>query len=109
MEFTVTIEQLIFICGAIGTIAGAWKIVSKPYTDLKTKSETHDTILAKDKAHFEQIDKSIELLNKRLEEAEKSDNATLKILLSLLNHSIDGNGIDKMKQVRDEVEKELLK
>jgi hypothetical protein len=77
---------------------GLWKIVKearKPNDDLKAKVEKHDRLLDKD--------------NKRLEEIETSNQMILKSLLVIINHEITGNGVEKMKTVRDSLEEYLIK
>lgn len=45
---------------------------------------------------------------KALQEIEDTNNALCKAMLALLNHSIDGNGIEYMKQIRSELELMLI-
>ena len=71
------------------------KEARKPNDDLKAKVEKHDRLLDKD--------------NKRLEEIESSNQMILKSLLVIINHEITGNGVEKMKAVRDSLEEYLIK
>lgn len=98
MEFTISTNQIIWFCSFIAGLWGLWKIVKeakKPNDDLKAKVEKHDRLLDKD--------------NKRLEAVEASNRMILQSLLVIINHEITGNGVEKMKTVRDSLEEYLIK
>lgn len=97
MEFTISTSQIIWFCGFITAIWGLWKIgkeIRKPSDDLKAKVEQHSNLLDKD--------------NKRLKEIEDSNQMILKSLLVIINHDVTGNGIEKMKATRDELQEYLI-
>lgn len=97
MEFTISSNQIIWFCSFVAGLWGLWKIVKearKPNDDLKAKVEKHDRLLDKD--------------NKRLEEIESSNQMILKSLLVIINHDITGNGIEKMKTARADLEEYLI-
>lgn len=96
-EFSITSTQIIWFCSFIAGLWGVWKIVKeirKPNEDLKTRINKHDEILDKD--------------NKRLAEVEKSNQMILKSLMVIINHDITGNGIETMKQTRDDIQQFLI-
>lgn len=98
MEFTISSNQIIWFCSFVAGLWGLWKIVKeakKPNDDLKAKVEKHDRLLDKD--------------NKRLETVEASNRMILQSLLVIINHEITGNGVEKMKTVRDSLEEYLIK
>ena len=98
MEFTISTNQIIWFCSFIAGLWGLWKNVKearKPNDDLKAKVEKHDRLLDKD--------------NKRLEAVEASNRMILQSLLVIINHEITGNGVEKMKTVRDSLEEYLIK
>lgn len=98
MEFTISTDQIIWFCSFVAGLWGLWKIVKearKPNDDLKAKVEKHDRLLDKD--------------NKRLEAVEASNRMILQSLLVIINHEITGNGVEKMKTVRDSLEEYLIK
>lgn len=97
MDFTITSGQIMGFCLLITTLWGIWKIVKelkKPNDDLKNTVAQHDKLLDND--------------NKRLKEIEDSNKMILQCLLIIINHDITGNGIDKMKDVRDELQEFLI-
>lgn len=96
-SFVITSEQVIYICGLIAALWGLWKIVQevrKPNNDLKTTVEKHTQILMDDE--------------NRLKDYEDTTQMILKCLLVIINHEITGNGIEKMKKTRDELQEFLI-
>lgn len=97
MEFTITSSQILGFCGLITALWGIWKIVKeikKPNEDLKAKVNKHDRLLDDD--------------NERLKDVERSNKMILQCLLVIINHDITGNGIEKMKDCRDELQEYLI-
>lgn len=97
MEFTITSEQILGFCAFVGAIWGFWKIVKevqKPKDDLVNKVKLHDELLKKD--------------NERLKEMETSNKLILQCLLIIINHDITGDGIEKMKETRNELQEYLI-
>jgi cadmium resistance protein CadD (predicted permease) len=97
MEFAITSEQILGFCGLITALFGVWKIVKevkKPSDDLKAKVNHHDELLNND--------------NERLKDIEQSNKLILNCMFVLINHDLTGNGIDKMKEARDELQEYLI-
>ena len=97
MEFVITSNQIMGLCALVASLWGLWKIVKewkKPSDDLKSTVDKHDALLDND--------------NKRLKEIEDSNRMILQCLLVLINHNITGNGIEKMKDIREELEAFLI-
>ncbi len=97
MGFTITSEQITWLCAFVAAVWGVWKIVKeirKPNADLKATVDKHDQLLNND--------------NKRLKEFDESNQMVLKCLLVIINHEITGNGIEKMKEARDELQTFLI-
>ena len=97
MNFTITANQILAICGLITALWGVWKIVKeikKPNDNLRSKVEAHDKLLDND--------------DKRLGSIEESNKMILQCLLVIINHDITGNGVDKLKQTREELQEFLI-
>lgn len=95
--FTISSDQIVWICAFIAGIWGVWKIVKelrKPNEDIKAAVAKHDQLLGND--------------NKRLAAVEESNQMMLKSMLVIINHEITGNGIEKMKETRDELQEYLI-
>ena len=97
MNCTITSAQILAFCAFLTTLWGVWKIVKeikKPNDDLKNTVARHDKLLDND--------------DKRLKEIENSNRMILQCLLVIINHDITGNGIEKMKTARDELQEYLI-
>lgn len=97
MDFTITSAQILAFCTFVTALWGVWKIVKelkKPNDDLRNTVAQHATLLDND--------------NKRLKEIEESNRMILQCLLVIINHDITGNGIEKMKSARDELQEYLI-
>lgn len=97
MEFTLTSGQIMGFCSLIAALWGIWKIIKelkKPNDDLKKMVADHEKLLSADDA--------------RLEEIEKSNKMILQSLLVIINHNITGNGVEKMKEARSDLEEYLI-
>lgn len=98
IEFAITSSQIVALCSFIAGIWGVWKIVKelkKPSDDLKQKVEKHDELLEND--------------GERLKDIEESNKMVLQCLLVIINHDITGNGIEKLKETRDDLQEFLIK
>nr|DAF75512.1 MAG TPA: hypothetical protein [Caudoviricetes sp.] len=97
MNLIITTDQIIWFCSFIGGLWALWKIVKeakKPNDDLKKKVEHHDHLLDTD--------------NRRLNKFDESNQMILKSMLVMINHEITGNGIEKMRETRDELQDYLI-
>lgn len=95
--FVITTEQLLYLCGLIAALWGVWKIIKevrKPNEDLKTEVSRHAQRIIEDE--------------KILKEYEDTNQMILKCLLVIINHEITGNGIDRMKKIRDDLQDFLI-
>ena len=74
MDFTITSQQIVWICGFIASIWGVVKIIKelkKPSDDLKATVKRHDELLHKDNERLNSLEKitlNQEGINKKLEE-----------------------------------------
>lgn len=91
------IQTILSICGGISIIGGAGAVIVKVIkpafrlTERVQKLEEHS-----DKDY------------KRLVALENMQKQQSKSLAALLNHQITGNGIDTMKQIRDELLESII-
>ena len=97
MGFTITSDQIIWFCTIVGGFWGIWKIIKelrKPNEDLRLTVKKHSELLDND--------------NRRLKNSEETNRKILQCLLVIINHEITGNGIDTMKETRDELQEYLI-
>lgn len=97
MEFTLTSGQIMGFCSLVAALWGIWKIikeVKKPNDDLKKMVTDHERLLSAD--------------DERLRAIEESNKMILQSLLVIINHNITGNGVEKMKEARSDLEEYLI-
>lgn len=97
MEFTITSGEIMGILALVGALYGFYKMVKeikKPSEDLKQTVKKHDELLNND--------------NDRLKEIEESNKMMLQSLLVIINHDITGNGIEQLKQTRNDLQEYLI-
>ena len=103
-DIQVTFQTILAFFGALAVIAGGGKVIAQmfsPFKELRCRVgvcekrlDEHDAYLKNDKDAIVDI-KDLSREN-------------LRVNIALLNHFIDGNGIDKMKMLREELEGNLL-
>ena len=97
VDFVITSEQILGFCALVTALWGIWKIIKelkKPNANVKETVAKHDILLDND--------------NKRLKAIEDSNKMILQSLLVIINHDITGNGIEKMKEAREELQEFLI-
>lgn len=82
-DITINLSELVWLVGAITALVVAIKAIFKPFKEI----EDHD---------------------KRLDKMEKSVAYIAKAVNALVNHAIDGNDIEKLKNARDEYQSNML-
>lgn len=86
---TVDFYQIVSIISGVLTIVGLVKIVNTPLSKIRQNSEEIEK-LKQDKQRRAEIDK-----------------AMLNGLTSITNHMIDGNGVDRLRASREELQRTL--
>ena len=103
-----TLEDMLWVCGAICTIAAALTVL---YRAAK-KAEEPELLQNKRLDELERkVDKFAEYLdrdNKRLNLLDEGNRVTQQALLALMSHAINGNDIDKLTRAKDDLESYLI-
>lgn len=89
-DITFSLAQLLWIIGGITAIAAFIKWLSTPFKQI----EDHEN--------------RIKVLESQHEERKVTDRYTTRALNAIVNHLIDGNGTDKLREVRDEYQNEII-
>lgn len=90
MNASISLTTLFWICSGIAGIYAVWKIVKGPFVKL----DDHE--------------RRITSIEKSLIERKDTDTLILKSLNAITNHMIDGNGIEKLKASRDELQRGII-
>lgn len=128
MDFTITSQQIVWICGFIASIWGVVKIIKelkKPSDDLKAKVQRHDELLHKDNERLNSLEKitlNQEGINRkleehtrilsdhdeRLEEDKKRGNLMLKANMAILDGMLSEDDKESLKATRKEIQDFLV-
>ncbi len=96
-DWTFHLSDLVYICGAVATIWGIVKIIKeikKPSDDLKETVDHHGECLHNDKI--------------RIDSMEQEQRLICRSLLAMINHELTGNSVDKLKEMRDDLQNYLI-
>lgn len=96
--------------GWVATILGGFVLISNGVNAIKNIFSPAVKMSNKIESVEKKCDDNAEVLetiNKRLEEQESTNQKIMQTLLAMLNHEIDGNGIDGMRKVRDTLLKDV--
>jgi hypothetical protein len=128
MNFTITSQQIVWICGFIASVWGVVKIIKelkKPSDDLKAKVQRHDELLHKDNERLNSLEKitlNQEGINKKLEEHarilfdydgrldedKERSNLLLKANIAILNGLLSDSDKEKLVETRNEIQDFLV-
>lgn len=90
-DITFSLAQTLWLIGGITAIAAFVSWLMKPFKKL----EDHES--------------RIGVLEKTADERKQTDLFMMKSMNAIVNHMIDGNGVEQLKQVRDEYQNEIIK
>ena len=89
-DVTFSLSQVIWLCGGVMAIVACVGWLMKPIKKL----DDHEN--------------RIKTLEQQEQERKATDRYTTKALNAMIVHMIDGNGIDKLKEVRDEYQEQII-
>lgn len=89
-DITISLSQLLWLIGGITAIAAFLKWAFTPFK----KIEDHENRIKKIEDH--------------IEERKATDKYVIRALNAIVNHLIDGNSKDKLKEVRQEYQDEII-
>lgn len=89
-DVTISLSQLLWLIGGITALGAFIKWVLTPFK----KIDDHES--------------RISALEHVATEQKSTDRYITKALNAIVNHMIDGNGIDKLKEVRDEFQDQII-
>ena len=96
------------VCGGITATAAAINVIANAISKAKSPNRLQNERLDRHEEWLKRHDSMLDNDNRRLNELERSSNLTMKALLALLKHGIDGNDVEGMKKVKDEIEDYLI-
>lgn len=103
-DLAITFQTLLAIFGAITAIAAGSSAIAKmfsPFKELQKTVREHGERLRKGDEKFDAME---ELMTKQL----ATQRMICKSLLVIMNHEITGNGIEKLKDQQEELQRFLI-
>ena len=103
-DIQVTFQTILAFFGALAVIAGGVKVIAQmfsPFKELRARVGVCEARLDKHDTYFKNDKDAIADIKNLSRE-------NLRVNIALLNHFIDGNGIDKMTMLPEELEDNLL-
>lgn len=103
-DFKIFLLVLLAICGGVATVLTAIEKIGKIVNPYKALLET----VAEHGRRLDAHDKMFINDNRRLEDHSKLAKRIYQVNLALLNHFIDGNGVEHMKVIRDDLQNDMI-
>lgn len=112
-EIVITVQGLLWVCGAIITIGGATAIISKWLTPVRVLRKDVDKKV--DREEFDTLKREVELVkkyqisdHKELQKVETGIEKICKCTLAITDHELTGNSVDKLREAKDEMQDYLI-
>lgn len=96
-EIVITLEGLLWFCGAIGAIGTAITVIAKlfvPFSDLKKRVIALEGKFSDDHKELGKLEIGIEKI--------------CKCTLAITDHELTGNSVDKLREAKDEMQDYLI-
>lgn len=105
---TFTLSDVLWICGAVCTIAAAAAVFAKALAKAQEPEAVQNQRLD---ALEKKVDKFAEFFDRdkrRLDSLDEGNRVTQQALLALMSHAINGNDIEKLSRAKDDLESYLI-
>ncbi len=120
-EITISVDMLLWICGAIITIGGATAVISRwlaPYRSLKAtvndiKAEFNNLCdlkkqVADLRSDFDKFQRNQKSDHAEIETIETGIEKICKCMFALTDHELTGNSIERLRSAKDEMQEFLI-
>lgn len=96
------------IAAIVGALIAFFAWLKKPKEKRLAELSDHEKRITTCEGEIDGIKKDIEESEKEFERMDRSDRVFQRGLLALINHSLDGNNVDEMETVRDELRADIF-
>lgn len=96
------------IAVVVGALVAFFAWLKKPKEKRLHELDDHEKRITTCEGEIDGIKKDIEESEKEFERMDRSDRVFQRGLLALINHSLDGNNVDEMETVRDELRADIF-
>lgn len=105
---TFTLADVLWICGAICTIAAALTVMANAYKKAREPESIQDKRLDALEKKVDKFSEFLERDNRRLNSLDEGNRVTQQALLALMSHAINGNDVEKLSKAKDDLEFYLI-
>ena len=94
--------------GGLALIASGINAIKTIIAPMLKVRERMETLEAEEAAHEKDAERQFAKIEKNRARQEETNQIVLKALFALVNHEIDGNGVEKLKEVRTELSNNII-
>lgn len=105
---TLWIGGILAIAGAISTIGGAIEKIAKGVRAAKAPEQAQNAEIKDIKERLEALESKVKKDEWQIEDGKECNRVLTKGMLALLEHGINGNNIDQMRDAKSDVEAYLI-
>lgn len=105
---TLAIGGILALAGAVSTIGSAVEKISKAVKVARAPEQRQDSEIDEIKKRLTTLESSLVKDEKQLKDAKECNHVLTKGMLALLEHGINGNNIDQMRDAKNGVEAYLI-
>lgn len=106
MEINQIITTILAVAGAVTVIGGAIAVIQKWIKD--SKSTKHEELIHEQSEQIKKLNERITVLEHKDRKQDKFTSAMCASMLALLEHNINGNSIEKLKEAKTELQEFLI-
>ena len=105
---TLLIGGILALAGAVSTVGGAVEKIAKAVRVAKAPEQAQNAEIEDIKTRLGKIELKLENDKKAIDDAKMCNHVLTKGMLALLEHGINGNNIDQMRDAKNGVEAYLI-
>ena len=104
----IVIGGILALAGAISTVGGAVEKIVKMFKAAKAPEKQQTAEIEDIKTRLTELENNVKKDEKQLKDAKECNHVLTKGMLALLEHGINGNNIDQMRDAKNGVEAYLI-
>lgn len=105
---TLLIGGILALAGAVVTVGGAVEKISKAVRVAKAPEQAQNSEIIEIKKRLDKLESKLKTDESQIEASKECNRVLTKGMLALLEHGINGNNIDQMRDAKNDVEAYLI-
>jgi hypothetical protein len=106
--FALAIGGILAFAGAVSTVGGAVEKIVKAVKAVRAPEVQQNHEIEDIKTRLDKVEAKLESDKKQIDDAKECNHVLTKGMLALLEHGINGNNIDQMRDAKNGVEAYLI-